>query len=194
MPRLDGFLFRYPGFPSLCVPYHDSNDFYYSGHIGTCFIVVLEARAKKWYRLSWFCFFVMINQWFMMMLVRAHYIIDLTTGLMVAHYMHKLAERLSYIIDIKCFRQHLPAPPTGTAEKVGDESVEVKEQHVTKIGSIKLEKSSSREHFHYQYCKSCGWSNERPLLFCHKEEQVLLKTVVPQPNKSADTLHSSSDK
>jgi hypothetical protein len=176
------------------VPYHDSNDFYYSGHIGTCFIVVLEARAKKWYRLSWFCFFVMINQWFMMMLVRAHYIIDLTTGLMVAHYMHKLAERLSYIIDIKCFRQHLPAPPTGTAEKVGDESVIVKEQHVTKIGSIKLEKSSSREHFHFHYCKSCGWSNDRPMFFSHSEEHVMIKTVAPQPKKSIDTPLSSSEK
>jgi hypothetical protein len=39
-----------------------------------------------------------------MMLVRAHYIIDLVTGLMVAHYMHKLAERLSYVIDVKWFR------------------------------------------------------------------------------------------
>lgn len=61
MRRLDGFLFRDPGFPSLAVPYHDSNDFYYSGHIGTCFILVLESRAKRWYRLSTFCFVVMCN-------------------------------------------------------------------------------------------------------------------------------------
>ena len=128
MPRLEGFLFRYPGFPSLCVPYHDSNDFYYSGHIGTCFIVVLEARAKKWYKMSWVCLIVMINQWIMMMLVRAHYIIDLITGMMVAHYMHKLEERISYLIDVKWFRQHLPPPPPlESVEKVGDESANVKD-------------------------------------------------------------------
>ena len=179
MPRLSHFMFRNPGFPSLFVPYHDSNDFYYSGHVGTCFIVVLETRAKKWYRLSYLCTFIMINQWIMMMFVRAHYIIDMTTGLMVAHYFHKIGERLSYFIDVKFFRQHLPPPPSGTAEKVGDESVEVNEQQVTKIGPLRLEKSTSREQFHYHYCKSCGWSNDRPIYFSHPEEHAKIKTVAP---------------
>ena len=172
MPRLEYFLFRYPGFPSLCVPYHDSNDFYYSGHIGTCFIVVLEMRAKKWYRMSNMCLFVMANQWIMMMCVRAHYIIDLITGFMVAHYMHKIAERVSYLIDIKWFRQHLPPPPVQGSAKVGDESIEVGEQSKWSqlLRRFKMEKSTAREHFHFQYCKSCGWSNDRPLLYCHKEE------------------------
>lgn len=107
MPRLDGLLFRYPGFPSLTVPYHDSSDFYYSGHVGTCFILVLEARTKGWYRLSWFCFFVMCNQWLMMMLIRAHYVIDMVSGLIIAHYLHILAERLSFLVDVKIMRQHL---------------------------------------------------------------------------------------
>lgn len=110
MSRLDGFLFRYPGFPSLAVPYHDSNDFFYSGHVGTCFILVLEARSKKWYRLSWMCFVIMCNQWAMLMLVRTHYIIDMVTGLVVAHYMHQLAERLSFLVDVKLMRQHLTKP------------------------------------------------------------------------------------
>jgi hypothetical protein len=107
MTRLDGFLFRYPGFPSLTVPYHDSNDFFYSGHVGTCFILVLEARTKGWYRLSWFCFFVMCNQWIMMMLIRTHYVIDMVTGVIIAHYLHILAERLSFLVDVKIMRQHL---------------------------------------------------------------------------------------
>lgn len=107
MTRLDGFLFRYPGFPSLSVPYHDSNDFYYSGHVGACFILVLEARAKGWLRMSWMCFFIMCNQWIMMMLIRTHYVIDMVTGVIAAHYMHIMGERLSYFIDVKFMRQHL---------------------------------------------------------------------------------------
>lgn len=104
MTRLPGFLFRYPGFPSLSVPYHDSNDFYYSGHVGTCFILVLESRAKGWNRMSWMCLFIMCNQWIMMMLIRTHYVIDMVTGVIVAHYMHILGERLSYLIDVKIMR------------------------------------------------------------------------------------------
>ena len=78
--------------------------------------------------MSWACLIVMINQWIMMMLVRAHYIIDLITGMMVAHYMNKLAERISYLIDVKWFRQHLPPPrPLPSVEKVGDESADVKD-------------------------------------------------------------------
>jgi hypothetical protein len=92
MTRLDGFLFSYPGLPSLTVPYHDTNDFYYSGHIGTCFLIVLEYKASKWYKMSYFTFFIMANQWFMMCLVRTHYIIDMVTGLIVAHYMFIMAE------------------------------------------------------------------------------------------------------
>ena len=104
MPRLPGFLFRYPGFPSVAVPYHDSNDFYYSGHVGTCFILVLETGAKKWRRAQLACILIMINQWVMMMFLRAHYFMDMVTGLIVAHYMHILAEKLSYLVDVKLLR------------------------------------------------------------------------------------------
>lgn len=103
-------MFRYPGFPSLCVPYHDSNDFYYSGHVGTCFVLVLEARAKKWYKLSWMCFFIMCNQWIMMMFIRTHYVIDMITGIIIAHYFHILSEKISYFVDVSLLRQHLTKP------------------------------------------------------------------------------------
>jgi len=110
MTRLPGFLFRYPGFPSLTVPYHDSNDFFYSGHVGTCFILVLETRAKRWYRFSYMCFFIMCNQWIMMMLIRTHYVIDMVTGMIVGHYFHMLAERMSFLVDVKFLRQHKTKP------------------------------------------------------------------------------------
>ena len=37
-----GFLWTDPGVIALTVPYHDTNDFYWSGHIGTCTIYTLE--------------------------------------------------------------------------------------------------------------------------------------------------------
>ena len=89
MRRLDGFLFHYPGIPSLVVVYHDSYDFFYSGHIGTCFIITMEYRACKWF-----------NQWFMMTCVRTHYVIDMIAGVIVAHYMHMIAEKICYYFDV----------------------------------------------------------------------------------------------
>lgn len=103
MTRIEGFLFTYPGFPSLSVPYHDTNDFFFSGHIGTCLLVFLEYRSAKWSRMSYFALFIMVNQWIMMMLVRTHYVIDMVTGLLVAHYMYIHAEKLSYYADILMF-------------------------------------------------------------------------------------------
>jgi len=110
MTRLDNFLFRYPGFPSLAVPYHDSNDFYYSGHVGTCFVLIIEMRAKRYYRFAWMATFIMVNQWIMLMLVRTHYIIDLVTAPIAAHYMQIIAEKLSYIVDVWWMRMHLTKP------------------------------------------------------------------------------------
>ena len=41
------------------------------------------------------------------MLVRTHYVIDMVTAVIVAHYMHMVAERVTYLIDTKLMRQHL---------------------------------------------------------------------------------------
>ena len=42
-----------------------------------------------------------------MMLIRTHYVIDMVTGLIVAHYMHMIAERISFLVDVKWMRQNL---------------------------------------------------------------------------------------
>jgi hypothetical protein len=44
------------------------------------------------------------------MLIRTHYVIDMVTGLIMAHYMHQVAERMSYFIDVKLLRQNLTKP------------------------------------------------------------------------------------
>ena len=101
MGRPDGFLWGYPGIQALTVPYHDTNDFFFSGHVGTCFLITLEYRAARWFKMSYATTFVMINQWILMTLVRTHYIIDLITGLIISHYCFIAAEWLSFFIDVK---------------------------------------------------------------------------------------------
>lgn len=101
VPRIDGFIFEHPGFHSITVPYHDTNDFFYSGHVGTCFLLFNEFRSCKWYKMSFFCLFVLLNEWTMMLLIRNHYLIDMITGVILAQYAHWQAERISFLVDCK---------------------------------------------------------------------------------------------
>lgn len=94
-------MWTYPGFPSLTVPYPDINDFYFSGHIGTCTIGFLESRANKFNKISIFCMFVLINEWFMMTTIRTHFIIDLVSGAILAHMCFMLGEQVAYFADYK---------------------------------------------------------------------------------------------
>ena len=61
MSRPDGFLWSYPGIQALAVPYFDTNDFFYSGHIGTCLLIVVEYYSAQWYKFSLLALFVLIN-------------------------------------------------------------------------------------------------------------------------------------
>ena len=42
----EGYLWEYPGFISLTVPYGKTNDFFYSGHVGGALISTLEWKAN----------------------------------------------------------------------------------------------------------------------------------------------------
>lgn len=61
MGRLEGFTWFYPGFPALTVPYHDTNDFYYSGHVGTTTIYMLEFYFNDQKFMFFAALFVLVN-------------------------------------------------------------------------------------------------------------------------------------
>jgi len=101
MGKPEGDLWDDPGLYSITVPYHDLNDFFFSGHVGTCMLITLEYRAQRWYKLSYFTSFILINQWIMLTLVRTHYCIDLFAGIIIAHYCFLGAEKVVYFFDVK---------------------------------------------------------------------------------------------
>jgi len=101
MARSEGYLFSDPGIPSFTVPYHDTDDFFFSGHVGTCMIWMLENFAQGKTVMGVLAFFIMIFQWIYLTVIRGHYIIDLITGLMVAHFSHMQAEWIVYYVDVK---------------------------------------------------------------------------------------------
>ena len=101
--RPAGFLWFYPGIYSLTIPYFDTNDFYFSGHVGSSTIFTSEYFAHGWTKMSAVAGFVMMNEWLMLMFLRVHYFIDLITGLIIARLFHRWGEKLGFFFDVKIF-------------------------------------------------------------------------------------------
>lgn len=101
MGRPEGFLWYDPGFPSLTIAYHNISDFYYSGHLGLCTIFLCEFIALGYRKIAILMFFVLLNEGFLLIIVRTHYCIDLFTGIVVAMLMSRVSEYICYLHDVK---------------------------------------------------------------------------------------------
>lgn len=101
MGRPEGFLWIDPGLPSMVIAYHDCNDFFYSGHVGLTTLLMTELWICGDKRGYWVGFFIMVNEWIMLTLVRTHYVIDMVAGFLCAKYTMRLCERLAYLWDVK---------------------------------------------------------------------------------------------
>ena len=100
----EGYLWSYPGFPSLVVPYGKTNDFFYSGHVGGACVMMLEFRSlantlrehKVFMRsMQIFAILTIVLQIFLMIFLRGHYSIDMISGLIFGHYFHMVATGVS---------------------------------------------------------------------------------------------------
>jgi hypothetical protein len=100
----DGYLWDFPGFYSITVPYGKTNDFFFSGHIGCCLINYCEYKAQGWNKMARFSFLTMILQFSLMIFLRGHYVVDLISGIVFGHYFWLLGEKYSYYVDVKIFR------------------------------------------------------------------------------------------
>jgi len=98
--RYHGYLFRFPGIGSVVIAYHDTNDFYYSGHIGSSTCFTLEAYALGHEKMALIAVFIIIYEWTFMCLTREHYIIDLLSGFVIAMTCHRVCEVLVYLVDV----------------------------------------------------------------------------------------------
>ena len=101
MGRPKGFLWSYPGIHSLTVPYFDTNDFYFSGHVGSTTVFSSEYLAMKYYKMAAVIIFVVVDVWIALTFLRTHYIIDFLSGYAYARFVHRIGEKLSYYPDVK---------------------------------------------------------------------------------------------
>jgi hypothetical protein len=98
----EGFLWDYPGFPAIAISYLRTNDFFYSGHVGMPIIMGLEFKKEGKMGLFWFSIFTCFFEAFTMIVTRGHYIIDLISGIIFAHYFYILVNEYIGVLDNSC--------------------------------------------------------------------------------------------
>lgn len=99
LPPPLGMIWHYPGFPSLLVTYHVANDFFFSGHTA---IAVFGATELSRQRRSWLTTAAVLIVFFevvTVLILRAHYSMDVFTGIVAALWIARLAERAAPRLD-----------------------------------------------------------------------------------------------
>ena len=85
LPTPPGMIWRHPGFPSLLVTYDVANDFFFSGHTAIAVLAAIEASrvAPWWIALLVAC--VAAGEAVTVLVLRAHYTLDVLTGIFAAY-------------------------------------------------------------------------------------------------------------
>ena len=91
LPKPPGIIWNDPGVPGLLVTYGVSNDFFFSGHTALAVLGAVEvARLGGW---RWLClgWLIVVFESATVLVLRAHYTMDVFTGIVAAHYAAILA-------------------------------------------------------------------------------------------------------
>lgn len=97
----DGYIWEYPGFPSLSNPYYPANDFFFCAQIGLCVIFMLNFRAHRMSIMKYFTLVTILLEFFVLIVTRAHYIIDVLTGIVAGHYFFMVGTWLDEVWNRK---------------------------------------------------------------------------------------------
>ena len=99
LPAPPNMIWHYPGFPSLLVTYNIGNDFFFSGHTAIAVFGAIElARlGKRW--LTVVAVFIVLFEIATVLVLRAHYTMDVFTGLLAALCVARLCTVISPRID-----------------------------------------------------------------------------------------------
>jgi hypothetical protein len=95
LPPPPGMIWHYPGFPSLLVTYGVANDFFFSGHTAIAVFGAVElARLQKtWITVC--AVFLVLFELAAVITLRAHYTMDVFTGLLAALCVAAISEPVS---------------------------------------------------------------------------------------------------
>jgi hypothetical protein len=99
LPPPPHMIWHYPGFPSLLVTYHVANDFFFSGHTAIAVFGALELSRlqKKW--VTAVAVGMALFEIATVLILRAHYSMDVFTGIVAALWVARLSERVAPGLD-----------------------------------------------------------------------------------------------
>ena len=99
LPPPPNMIWHYPGFPSLLVTYSVAGDFFFSGHTAIAVFAATEiARLKKqWLTVA--AIFVVLFEAATVIVLRAHYTMDVFAGAIAALWVASFVEDLAAPID-----------------------------------------------------------------------------------------------
>jgi len=98
LPAPPNAIWHYPGFPSLLVTYGVSNDYFFSGHTAIAVLGATELAhlGKRW--LTAIGVLIAIFEISTVLVLRAHYTMDVFTGIVTGLYAAYLADRISSLV------------------------------------------------------------------------------------------------
>jgi hypothetical protein len=99
LPPPPGIIWRDPGFPTALVTYDVGNDFFFSGHTALAVLAAIElCHVGPW----WLCavaILIALGEALIVLVLRAHYTLDVVTGAFAAWFAADLAGRIAPLAD-----------------------------------------------------------------------------------------------
>jgi hypothetical protein len=99
LPPPPNMIWRYPGFPSLFVTYNVGNDFFFSGHTAIAVFGAIELSRLRRRWLTVLGFAVVIFEVATVLILRAHYTMDVFTGAVTALWVAALCDSVAPRMD-----------------------------------------------------------------------------------------------
>ena len=99
LPVPPGMIWHDPGFPSLLVTYRVANDFFFSGHTAISVFGALELSRFRRTWLTAVAILLVLFEVATVLILRAHYTMDVLAGMLAALAIAHLSERLSPALD-----------------------------------------------------------------------------------------------
>ena len=99
LPPPPGIIWRDPGFPTVLVTYDVGNDFFFSGHTALAVLGAIEiCQLGPWW-LGAIAVGVAVGEALIVLVLRAHYTLDVIAGAFAAWFAADMAARLAPFID-----------------------------------------------------------------------------------------------
>jgi PAP2 superfamily C-terminal len=99
LPPPPSMIWRYPGFPSLFVTYNVGNDFFFSGHTAIAVFGAIELARLRRRWLTVLAFAVVLFEIATLLILRAHYTMDVFSGAVAALWVATLCDSVAPRLD-----------------------------------------------------------------------------------------------